>query len=95
MLSRLKQYFWIALGIFLFYYLLSHHLIFTDIKTIDILKKNELTLKYTFLSIANVSPREVLRIDELRDAGIGDILLKRGKVSQSRLDQITKRIDNE
>ena len=95
MLSRLKQYFWIALGLFAFYYVLSHHFIFTDLKTIDILKKNELKLNYTFYSIASKSPEEIMRIDDLRDAGIGEILLKRGRVSETKLDQVIRKIDSE
>ncbi|MDA8141042.1 MAG: hypothetical protein M0036_20535 [Desulfobacteraceae bacterium] len=93
MLSRLKQYFWIALAIGSFYYLLSHHFVFSDLKTFDILNKKELTLKYTFFNLGQSTPEEVLRIKELRDAGIEEILLKRGRVTENKLDQIMRKIE--
>ena len=93
MLSRLKNYFWIALAIATFYFLLSHHFIFYSLKDIDLLKKQELTLKYTFYGIRQHTALDTLRIKELRDAGIEDILLDRGIVSEKDLEKIYKRID--
>jgi hypothetical protein len=34
------------------------------------------------------SPEKILRIKELRDAGIEDLLLEKGMVSEERLDKI-------
>jgi hypothetical protein len=93
MLSRLKTYFWIALAIAVFYFLLSHHLIFYSFKDIDLLKKQELTLKYTFYGIRQHSTYDTMRIKELRDAGIEDILLDRGLVTDEELKKILNRID--
>lgn len=93
MLSRLKNYFWVALAIVAFYFLLSHHFIFYSFKDFDLLKKQELTLKYTFYSIRQHSAYDTLRIKELREAGIEDILLDRGLVTDNDLAKILNRID--
>jgi hypothetical protein len=95
MLSRLKSYLWIALTIGSFYFLLSHHFIFYSLKHFDVLKKQELTLKYTFYSINQHSPLETLRIKELRDAGIEDLMLDQGIVTRDRLDTLLRRLDSE
>ncbi len=95
MLGRLKQYILIACGIGVFYFFLSHHIIIEvkNWRNFDLLKKSELTLKYTFFSIEQASPEDVLRIDELRDAGIADLMLERGLVSQEELQRILQKID--
>jgi len=93
MLSRLKQYILIAAAIGAFYFLLSHHFIFYSFKDFDLLNKQELTLKYTFYSMAQANPAETLRIKPLRDAGIENIMLERGIVSEKRLDEILDQID--
>jgi len=95
MASRIKQYVFVALILFGFYYLLSHHFIFTSWNSFDILPKEELTLKYTFYSLKQARPEVVLRIDELRDAGIGEILVDKGMVTEDRYDQILRKIDSE
>jgi len=95
MLSRLKSYFWVALGIGAFYFLLSHHLIFYSLKQFDVLKKQELTLKYTFYAIHQHTPLETLRIKELRDAGIEDLMLDKGMVTQDKMNQMLRQIDSE
>jgi hypothetical protein len=93
MLSRLKGYLYAALAIGAFYFLLSHHFIFYSFKDFDLLKKKELTLKYTFYSIEQHTPYDTLRIKALRDAGIEDLMVDRGLVTEERLDEILRRID--
>jgi hypothetical protein len=95
MLTRLKQYFFVALAMAIFYFLLSHHFIFYSFHDFDLLNKKELTLAYTFYSIRQHTALETLRIEPLRNAGIENILLDRGMISESRLDQILNRIDKE
>jgi len=94
MLNRLKGYFWIALGIGAFYFLLSHHIIFTSVREFDLLKKEELTLEYTFYNLKTHSNFETLRKDFLRDAGIENILLDRGLITEEKLDEMLNRIDD-
>lgn len=93
MLSRLKSYLWIALAVGAFYFLLSHHFIFYSLKHFDLLKKNELSLKYTFYSLYQHTPYQTLRIKELRDAGIENIMLERGVLTEERLNGILRKID--
>jgi hypothetical protein len=93
MFQKIRHYILIALAIGAFYFLLSHHVIFSSFRDFTILKKNELTLKYTFFSMKQQSPERILRIHELRDAGIEDLLLEKGLVSEERLDKILDDID--
>lgn len=95
MLSRLKQYLLIAIAIGAFFFLLSHHFIFEGWHDFDLLKKKELTLKYTFFSLKQTSPEKVLSIDELREAGIGELMVNKGLLSEERLDQILREIDSQ
>jgi len=93
MLTRLKQYALIGLAVAAFYFLLSHHFIFSSTTSFDLLKKNELTLSYTFYSLMQNPPEEALRIEPLRDAGIGELMVDKGMLSEERLDYILRKID--
>jgi len=95
MLSRIKQYILIALAVAAFYFLLSHHFIFFSFKDFDLLDKQQLTLEYTFYSLRQHLPTETLRIDALRNAGIENIMIRRGLITEQRLDQILNQIDKE
>jgi len=95
MLSRIKQYALIAIVIFGFYYILSHHFIFTSWTSFHVLPKQELTLKYTFFSLKQAIPESVLKNETLRDAGIGQIMLDEGMLSEQRYDAILRKIDYE
>jgi hypothetical protein len=95
MLSRLKQYALIGAAIYAFYFLLSHHFIFTSLTDFELLNKQKLTLKYTFFSLKQVSPEAVMRIPELRDVGIGDVMVAKGIVNQVQLDLIMRKVDSQ
>ncbi len=95
MLTRLKHYILIALAIGAFYFLLNHHIIVFSYKDFEVLKKSEPTLAYTFYSLKQNPPRVVLRIDPLREAGIEEIMLERGMITESKLDDLLKLIDEE
>ena len=95
MIKRVSQYLLIVVAIGVFYYLLSHHFLISSITDFDILKKSELTLEDTFVSMKQVNPEELLRNDALRNAGIEYVLLDRGMISNEKLDQILQRIDKE
>lgn len=95
MLTRIRNYLLIGIAIFAFYYLLSHHFIFTSWTSFHVLPKQELTLKYTFYSLKQAYPDTVLEIDELRDAGIGDVMIEEGMISTEEYDRILRKIDFE
>jgi hypothetical protein len=92
MLSRFRGYALIALAIGAFYFLLSHHIIFSGPTDYDLLKKEELSLKYTFFSLKQARPETALRIDELRNAGLGELMVERGLLTPERHNEILRRL---
>ena len=73
--KRIKQYILMAVFAAAAYFLMSNHFIFygTDI---HLLKKPTLHLHYTFFSIKEKRPSSIMKIDYLREAGIGDLLVE-------------------
>jgi hypothetical protein len=65
------------------YFLLSYHIIITelDIKNIRLLKKSTYTLQYTIFFIKGKSNKKILSIDALRQDGIGELLKEEGLMS--------------
>ena len=80
MLSRLKQYLFIAILAAAGYFLLSNHIVFHGKKPY-FLKKASYNLNYTFYSISEKKPETILEVDILRDAGIGDLLVEAGRIT--------------
>ncbi len=72
---RIKQYILIAIAAAAGYFILSHHFIFNGMN-IHLLKKNSLHMHYTFYSIKHKNPAVIMEVDYLREAGIGDLLVK-------------------
>ena len=93
MLTRIKHYILIAAAIGAFYYLLSHHFIMTSWTDFDVLEKSELTLANTFCSVKQVSPEQLLGMEDLREAGIGEWMVERGMLTQQKLDYILRKLD--
>jgi hypothetical protein len=81
MKARLKQYLLIAILVAAGYFLLSHHIIFNG-KQVYLLDKSSLHLHYTFYSLSKKKPEAILKIDMLRRAGIGDLLVELGKITE-------------
>jgi hypothetical protein len=49
-----------------------------------LLKKPELHLHYTFFSIKEKKPGSIMKIDYLREAGIGDLLVELGMIDEEQ-----------
>jgi hypothetical protein len=69
------------------YMLLGYHYIFFGLQWPKMLKKSELTLKYTVFSTKGKSPEAILSIPELWNDGIGDILLNEGMITQEEYEK--------
>ena len=72
--KRIKQYIYTAMILGAAYFFLSRHILFYG-KDYYLLNKEELTLEYTFYSIAEKAPETIMEIDPLRRAGVGQILV--------------------
>ena len=80
---RIRNYFLIALAVAAGYFIMNNHFIF-DGKDVYLLEKTSLHLHYTFYSISKKKPRTIMKVDELRDAGIGDLLVELGKINSEQ-----------
>lgn len=88
MVQRLKQYAIIAAAGFLLWGLMDNHFIFEG-RHVHLLKKTELNLHDTFVSLHNKRPEILIKNDRLREAGIGDLLVELGMLTadeKSRLE---------
>ncbi len=88
MWSRIKTYLFLAVVGGAVYFLLSHHVIFYGeeanvIQNIYLLKKSKLNLHHTFYSLHQKKPDAVMKIAQLRENGIGDLLVQLGLLSES------------
>ena len=81
--SRIKQYILIAVIAAAAYFVMSNHFIFYGTQ-IHLLKKPELHLHYTFFSIKEKRPSSIMKIDYLREAGIGDLLVELQIIDQAQ-----------
>lgn len=85
MMRQLRKYLLWAIAAGAFYFILSTHFIVIG-HSVEMLKKTKLSLNYTMFSTKNMSNKAILSIPELRDAGIGDLLLKAGKITEEELE---------
>ena len=82
MAQVLKKYLLYAIIAGLVYLMLGYHYIYTGregvniLDSVRVLKKEKLNLRYTFFSVQKKKPETIMKIDELREAGIGDILVE-------------------
>jgi len=95
MVQTIKKYLFYAALIGLVYMLLTNHYIYIGGKDFRVLKKESLNLRYTFFSVQNKSPSNIIKIDDLRWAGIGDVLYEEGLVSKDRQVTLEQKFEYE
>jgi hypothetical protein len=76
------------------YLVLAYHYIIID-NSVSMLKKSNLTLKYTVFSLKGKRPEAVLKIPELWKDGIGELLVKKEKISQEKLELYREQMEEE
>lgn len=79
----------IIMGILLggVYFLASRHIVMHETE-FGIIKKQELTFEYTFVNLTNRRAEDIMRIDVLREAGIGDVMVDMGLISEANRDEL-------
>lgn len=71
------------------YLLLSFHIIYFG-NSVKVLKKARFTSEYTFVNAKGMAPESILKIDTLREAGIGDTLVEMGLLDKSQKEILEK-----
>jgi hypothetical protein len=87
MKQRLKQYAIIAAAGFVLWCILDNHFIFEG-HHVHLLKKTELNLHETFVSLHNKKPETLLKNERLREAGIGDLLVELGMLTEDQKSRL-------
>jgi hypothetical protein len=82
--------FWAALAA-LIYFAMNYHYIYFGGGNIRMLKKSKWTLEYTFYSAQSKRLDSIMRIDSLREDGIGDILVEEGKMDENTKERLLKK----
>jgi hypothetical protein len=94
MRQRLKQYLLIGLAAAALWFLLDNHFVFYG-RQVHLMKKMSLDLHDTFISLNNERPETILKNDRLREAGIGDLMVELGMLSEDNKDRLESKYDYE
>ncbi len=87
MRQRLKQYLLIVLAAAALYFVLDNHFIMKK-HHVYLLPKSTLNLHDTFVSLDNKRPATILENEELRDAGIGDLMVELKMLTEEKKNQL-------
>ena len=93
-MKKLSSYILLALLGAAGYFLLNYHIIFSGV-TVKLLNKSKLTSEYTFICASNKSVESLMRIDTLREAGIGKVLVEMGKMSEEERESLEHKFDSD
>ncbi len=87
-----KAIVWIGVGGAL--YLVScHHFIYLDGAKVKLLKKKQPTFSHTFFSTSLKTNEMILSDDVLREAGIADLLIETGRMSEKEKERLMAKIE--
>jgi len=95
MIKTIKKYILYAIIVGCVYMLLANHYIYVGGKTFRMLKKENLNLKYTFFSIQKKKPATIMKIDDLRWAGIGEVLYEEGFITEDKKVELEHKFEYE
>lgn len=76
------------------YFLLNYHIIYSG-ATVKFLNKSKLTSDYTFICTSNKSVESLMRIDTLREAGIGNVLVEMGRLSKEEKEYLEEKFNSD
>jgi hypothetical protein len=91
MKQRLKQYLLLAAAGALLWLVLDNHFIISG-HQVHLLKKLELNLHDTFVSLDHKRPESILRNERLREAGIGDLLVELKIITEDEKSQLESKL---
>ena len=81
MFKTIKKYILIGLLAYGAYFVMDHHFLFEG-SNFYMLKKSEPSLKYTFFNMTERKVESIMKIDALRQDGVGDLLVEMGKITE-------------
>ncbi len=86
----------LGLGVMYGLYLVAcNHFIYFDSNKIKLLKKKEPTFSNTFFSTSLKTNKAILENDVLREAGMPDLLVEMGLMSEHERNRLMKRYETE
>jgi len=100
MLGEIKKYLIIAVIGGALYGLLSYHFLYFGKMDVVPLKKVKLTLEETFVDIGDIAnaefrgPEYFLEVDDLREAGIGEVFVDKGIITEEQRYQMELEISS-
>jgi hypothetical protein len=79
------------------YVLLAFHYIYFGGMKVKMLKKSKLTLIETFTDLSSkaISNKKILQNEALRDAGLADLLVDMGRMSEKEREKIMAKYEDE
>jgi len=92
--QQLIRYFFIAILLGIGYFFSTYHIIIMN-RNFYTLKKPYLTFEYTFYNITNREPEDVMRVDMLREDGVGDLLVELGLLTEMQAARLEAKYEYE
>ena len=89
-----KKVITIAILCGLFYAFLGYHYIIIGNK-VRLLKKSQLTMEYTIFSMKGKTVESAVKIKQLWNDGIGDILVEEGLMSKEKLEMYKEQMEEQ